>query len=373
MLVPLAGCNKESTFEQTPQTGPVETGTISIELCGDDIEQTKALSAYTETREYEAKINSVQLLIFNQSGDIVKDARFTSTFTAMQATVPVGTYDVYAIVNRNLEDVYHVDEFSSIDGYLSCLSDNSVTGKNFVMSGQTKCTVNANTTSSCSISVKRLVGRVALSEINIATPSGYTVDIMYAFLSNVSGESYIDGTPISGSVYEDEYKAPTWYNYDGYDNLSVDAFDDMLIDTDRSIITDAENAQLPELTSYCIEAFGYENGNTWARDDGIMSHVLFYGCPNNSNTNPNGKHTRFETQKTCLVVCAEVYTGFGGGGVQYYTVPLDSFEANKTYTISLTITGFGSNDPNKPVQKGNMTASVSVSGWSAGDILEKTI
>ena len=63
------------------------------------------------------------------------------------------------------------------------------------------------------------------------------------------------------------------------------------------------------------------------------------------------------------------------GKKYYYPVVLDNatLERNKTYTVGLTITGLGSEDPNKPVEKGTISASITVSGWTAGAVYDETI
>ena len=59
----------------------------------------------------------------------------------------------------------------------------------------------------------------------------------------------------------------------------------------------------------------------------------------------------------------------------YYPVVLDNavLERNKTYTVGLTITGPGSSDPDKPVDKGSIAVTISVSGWTAGATYDETI
>jgi hypothetical protein len=63
------------------------------------------------------------------------------------------------------------------------------------------------------------------------------------------------------------------------------------------------------------------------------------------------------------------------GKIQYYPVVLDSavLERNKTYTVGLTITGPGSDDPNKPVEKGSVNITLTVAGWVAGATYDETI
>ena len=50
-----------------------------------------------------------------------------------------------------------------------------------------------------------------------------------------------------------------------------------------------------------------------------------------------------------------------------------TLERNKTYTVGLTITGSGSDDPDKPVDKGSISVTLTVSGWAAGAVYDETI
>ena len=97
---------------------------------------------------------------------------------------------------------------------------------------------------------------------------------------------------------------------------------------------------------------------------------LFYSFPNSSTTAPTGFQSTFAAQRTVLTVVATV-----SGKKYYYPVVLDNatLERNKTYTVGLTITGLGAEDPNKPVEKGTISASITVSGWTAGAVYDETI
>jgi len=63
------------------------------------------------------------------------------------------------------------------------------------------------------------------------------------------------------------------------------------------------------------------------------------------------------------------------GKLYYYPVVLNNstIERNTTYTVALTITSLGSDDPNKPVDKGSADITVSVDGWKAGATYDETI
>ena len=49
------------------------------------------------------------------------------------------------------------------------------------------------------------------------------------------------------------------------------------------------------------------------------------------------------------------------------------FERNTTYTVALTISSIGSDEPNKPIEKGSASVTVSVDGWKSGATYDETI
>ena len=83
---------------------------------------------------------------------------------------------------------------------------------------------------------------------------------------------------------------------------------------------------------------------------------LFYGYANAGAT------------KTRLVVEADI-----AGRTYYYPVTMTSLERNKAYTVALTIRNLGSDDPDKPVEKGSVSVSISVAGWETGTSYDETI
>ena len=52
---------------------------------------------------------------------------------------------------------------------------------------------------------------------------------------------------------------------------------------------------------------------------------------------------------------------------------MTSLERNKAYTVALTIRNLGSDDPDKPVEKGTVSVSISVAGWETGTSYDETI
>ena len=213
------------------------------------------------------------------------------------------------------------------------------------MAGSTSCNV---TTSSqnVNVTVRRFVSRVALQKVNNALPASYgAMTINNVTLINVVGNQNLAGAAT----------ASTWYNKMGRKDGS----------TTSSHIIDGSTylASHPTLTFKSVES-SVANG---------VSHTpstpyLFYTFPNSTITDVCGWVSPFTARKTRLVVAATI-----SGKKYYYPVVIDTPIRNYAYTVELTITGLGSTDPDKPVSKGAINASVTVEGWATGSIYDETI
>ena len=176
-------------------------------------------------------------------------------------------------------------------------------------------------------------------------PSGYgAIKIDNVTLINVVGNQNLAG---SASI-------ATWYNKMGRKDGGAQA----------DIIDGSTNkASCPSLT-FMAPAATVNNG---AAHTPATPH-LFYCYPNATSADANGWVSSFTARKTRLVVAATI-----SGTRYYYPVTINTPERNKAYTVELTITGLGSTDPDQPVSKGAITASVTVQGWQTGATYEETI
>lgn len=335
----MISCNKNEIQMQKPQ----QMGTIHLSVVDEDV-QTKAVTAYTTSQDFEKAVKNVQVFVFGDNGDINIYRNIGSNTTTSISTT-AGTKTVWAVVNG--PDLASVKTMADLKAKAIDLSDNSKTN-GFVIAGSASCTV-ASSQVSCSVTVSRFVSRVALKKVTNSLPSSLgALQIKNVYLSNVVGNQNLEGTAA----------ASVWYNKEGRADEST---------RNAAHIIDGATykASCPELTF---------NGTAVSIDNG-QSHspavpYLFYGFPNSSTTKPDGFKATFAAQRTVLVVTASI-----DGKTQYYPVFLDNatLERNKTYTVELTITGPGSSDPNKEVDKGAASVSISVAEWSAGANYEETI
>ena len=320
-----------------------EPATLSVSLGFDDEPQTRAVTAYTVAQDYEKAVNSVQILVFDASGKInmYKDAG--TTVSDIQLSTTAGQKTVWAVVNG--PDLSAVANLSALQAKAVDLADNSLTKtEGFVMAGSTSCTVSA-TGGTAAVTVSRLVSRVALQKVTNSLPSGYgALKIDNVTLINVVGNQNLAG---NASI-------STWYNKMGRKDGGAQA----------DIIDGSTNkASCPSLT-FVAPAATVNNG---AAHTPATPH-LFYCYPNATSADANGWVSSFTARKTRLVVAATI-----SGTKYYYPVTINTPERNKAYTVELTITGLGSTDPDQPVSKGAITASVTVQGWQTGATYEETI
>ena len=341
----LAACNKDLPDVQLP----VEQGEgqIAFTIAGEEPVMTKAVSAYTTAQTYESQVNKVQVFVFGSDGAINYYQNLGSNKSGTISTT-AGAKTVWAVVNG--PDLSSIGTLSALQATAVDLAANSTTAATgFVMAGSASVTVTAGSSANCGITVSRLVSRVALQSIVNKLPASYgAITIDRVFLCNVVGNQNLAG---SAAV-------STWYNKDG-------RADESTRNTAHIIDGSTYKASCEALTFKSVGS-SVSNGATLTPS----TPYLFYSYPNSSTTAPSGFQATFSAKRTVLTVVATV-----AGTKYYYPVVLDdaTLDRNKTYTVGLTITGLGSDDPDKPVSKGSIAASITVSGWTAGANYDETI
>lgn len=337
-------CSKENN-QAFPAQEEIRVENCQLNITLDNgVEGTKA-SAYTTVLPYEKKINSIELLIFNQNGTIEKYQRLTGTTCSVNVTQ--GVKYVYAFANCNgLSYITHTWELDDEYVYLSMCTQNGLP-----MHGNATVTCTANTSTPCSIELKRYAARVALT--NVYLNLGTYVDeaaIESVFLTNVVSSI---GMMPGGSIDD-------WCNIQGRN-----------IDGDVISFWDGYDPDYMEQTSYYYD-YWLDNDTDLIFEDDFNYPFIGYAFANSSTKTPNGYGSfNYSTgERTCLVVEAVI-----NGELYYYPVVLDNgpLKENCAYTVSLTITGLGSKDPNVPIQKGTLSGTITVSNWETGSVYNKTI
>ena len=334
-------CDKNSDCEpcQEAQT----KATLNVSLDFEDEPQTRATS-YVTAQTYETKVNDVQVLVFDSTGALNAYVDADTKTSGISISTTAGSKTVWAVVNGpNLSSITTLSALQSTAVDLGANSTTETTG--FVMAGSTTCTVGSSA-ATASVAVKRLVARVALQKINNSLPASYgALTVNNVTLINVVGNQNLAG---SASI-------STWYNKMGRKKDATAT--GQIIDGSTYV------AEIPTLT--------FKSVGTSVANGGSLTPTtpyLFYCYPNSTSTDATGWSSSFTARKTRLVVAATI-----GGTKYYYPVVIDTPARNTAYTVELTITGLGSTDPDKPVQKGSITASVTVEGWASGAVYNETI
>ena len=334
-------CDKDADCEpcQEAQT----KATLNVSLDFEDEPQTRATS-YVAAQTYETKVNDVQVLVFDSTGALNAYVDADTKTSGISISTTAGSKTVWAVVNGpNLSSITTLSALQSTAVDLGANSTTETTG--FVMAGSTTCTVGSSA-ATASVAVKRLVARVALQKINNSLPASYgALTVNNVTLINVVGNQNLAG---SASI-------STWYNKMGRKKDATAT--GQIIDGSTYV------AEIPTLT--------FKSVGTSVANGGSLTPTtpyLFYCYPNSTSTDATGWSSSFTARKTRLVVAATI-----GGTKYYYPVVIDTPARNTAYTVELTITGLGSTDPDKPVQKGSITASVTVEGWASGAVYNETI
>ena len=319
---------------------------LSVDVTPDAGSASRSLAAYTATKNYEMAVNDVQILIFDSAGDL---AGFISSASATGNTITMayGHKDVYAVVNG--DDLSSVKTKTQLLQTSSSLGFSSTDpGVGLTMFGHAEVDVDSPT-ETVPVTVSRLAARVALVQLTNSLPGAYSsVTVNRMFLENVVANQNFAGN-----------EAPSmWWNKEGRSDANPRNEANIINGTTHQATMDEFTYAQP--ASLTVDNADYTDfgGNPY----------LFYAYPNSSATDPSGYHSVFAAQKTALVLDVNI-----GARQYYYTVVLDSLESNKTYTVALTFSGLGSDDPGKPVTKAGLTANISVSGWGSGAIYDETI
>ena len=332
-----------------PVTLGISTSSATVE--------TRDLSAYTDMLDYEKAVYSIQYLIF-ESGKILSYYKATSlTDNPVIYVSSAKSYSVYAYVNID-QDLSAVTEYSELtDLRITLRGDEKTTG--FPMYGYGFINKDSKETS-LTVPVYQQMSRIAVSYIKNSLPSTFgDLTIEGIFLATVPSKALLT-TGLGGSSSYSQYKDydGTWYNYRGRTTYS---------NTSTTYIDGTTNlAQMPDLT---YRSIGTTVAN--AGEYAPSSPVLLYSYPNCA---PTSSYLGSNTY-TALIIIARI-----NGELQYYNVPFNSQGVNATgllnrssYTLGVTITGFGSSDPMTKVSTTAVSSSIHIEEWAGNTVYEGTV
>ena len=328
LVLAAASCNKLAQSENVANLPVGEYHKVTLNVGSDD-----ALTRASETTVVtgEAAVNSVQVWAFDGS-TLAAFAKASADKVTMSLRKDK-SYTLYAVANCS-DDLSGLTTAAAIQAKTIDLKDESRTGFRMYGSGSL-----AAGSTSATVSVKRVVARIRLKSVTCTNSTLGTMTVKSAFISNVVGNQNLEGTA----------SASTWYNKMGRNST-----------TQTDYVTTAK-AGAAAMTAADAPTLPYP----------------FYCYANSSSVTPAGwSSATYAGQHTMLVIAAT----FGSSSTVYY-YPIDinkaiggAIQQNYTYDVTATITNYGSTDePNKEIETGSMTISVSAAAWTAGAEVNKTI
>ena len=297
-----ASCNKNAS-SPSGESHPIR---LVVRATGGG--ETRATGVTSNSEASEAKVNTLQVLVFN--GNALDG--YGSSTGSKTATVACtsGSRDIYALVNAP-----SMASVTSKGALLSSVANLSAEIDNFQMIGSTTETLQSD--GSVSIHVGRLAARVVLKAIrnahaNTALSSQLRIESVY--LTNAVGDVDYGMSP--------GYIPSVWYNRRGFE------------------------------TSNNLGAFTYDSVNETIAPNGTSTTAhYFYTMPNGfpGAAGLAEGETAFTPRAARLVVRAVI-----AGKLYNYPILLPTLESNKSYEInllSITKNGNpddGSHDPDDP-------------------------
>lgn len=311
MALSLLSCSKDGgeNRDNVPPGLPCE---VTVAITGEPMSKAVSNSSANESR-----VNHMQVLIFDEQGDIVdyKDAGAVISTSVLTTT---GRKDIWCLVNYPLvEGVKTRDELLAMT---TSLSDNLLDG--FVMTGHAEADLRDNDV--VSVTVKRMVAKVSIRRISSNFASGAMQEmplrITGIYMVNVSSKVTfgLEGNPL-------EY---------GNKLGRVDTSLDYLLYDPVDFIVKADTPYIAEHS--------------------------FYPYPNavkNNSTSPT-----WTPRNTILSIEVEA-----DGQKGWYPIVFTEIQRNVEYIIDeLVITRRPSYDPYVPVAEGKPSFKVNVSDWELG-------
>ncbi len=317
-------CSKDNPSDQAAQKTQMATLEVNV-FDGITTRATSVNDANIGTAERD-----IQVLVFNSEGDLLAYGANEDSSTKVSLSIPTGTVECYAVVN-SYDDLSVIATKTVFQKHLSHLKDNDPT--RMEMLGSITKTVAAGT-NSVSIAVKRFASKVQIDKITpaFAAPAHRAMEfkLVGIYLINVNGTCPYTMIPTGAS------ESTSWYNKMKYVSGDCNA---LISDKLSSPVT--LQASADAVTPYTTSHYLYCYPNPMTTDS--------------SSSSWSNRYTRLVVETTL------------GGTTYYYPVNIPTPAANTLYQITnMKITGLGSNSPDKLVEKGSLSVSITVTDWSTG-------
>lgn len=345
-------------------------GSLSITILDEPAAVATKASDKTELT-YEKQINKIDLFLFQ--GNVLYEHLTLSAsdvatlpYTKSYPKVPVGSYTIYAVANGP-SGLSTAATKAAVTGAVISLADCSTTASTgFVMYGNASATVENGGSATAAVKMSRYASRVRLTKITNGLANGTAISVTAVYLANVWGKWTIAGST-SASTNGTEAGLNEWVN------LAARAAGKHASTTASDFIK-AASAVNP--SAYATQVFkavpSADRSITAGAANAKTYNYSLYAFPSTVTEDQTGPIADANKDKGALprlVIVATV-----NGTVYYFPITLTAkLVRNYTYDVAVTITGSGSTDPNEPVQRGALSASVTVNPWTAGTEYSETI
>ena len=317
-------CSKDNPSEQAAQ----QTQMATLEVNVSDGVTTRATSVDDDligTGEGDIKV-----LVFNSDGDLLAYGENEAQSSSITLSIPTGTVKCYAVVNST-NTLNYVTKESELLKKISYLKNNSVTKMEMI--GSTSKSI-AKGSNSVTVEVKRFAAKVQFDKITsaFAAPAHRAQEfkLVGVYLINVNGSCPYTLTPTAAS------ESTSWYNKRKY--VSGDC---------NALITDKFS------TPVLMQTTG-----------GVVTP---YSTPHYLYCYPNPITTDVSTTTWSERISRLVVETTLGNNTYYYSVNIPTPQPNTLYQITnMKITGLGSDTPDKVVEKGSLSVSLTVTDWASG-------
>ncbi len=343
LLNTLMGCKNEVEYDL-----PCEESTLR--LCISNLHSNRTKTLYSSPDEFptesnDQNINTLEVFVFHNTGtasnngklDVYKkfSAEELSTLSDLIVKTSTGKKEIYVIANSHITDWGGVTTLLLFQSKVAqAVKENFA---DFTMTGS--ITENLTITSTVTIPLSKLVARIEVRSIKTSfegTPYlGKTLSEARLYLTNVIGEKLLfnGGTPADPKVLNQKgLKAA---------DIAACSIPGMLADVITSEIGEGEGAYSKSHLFHCYENIiateSAENGFTKLVLEAKLDGTLYY-YP--------------------IVINRE---GFG------YISGVKGVQRNHWYLIDITILRPGSTDPDKVLEKGSVTITITPANWDKID------
>lgn len=313
-----------------------DNGVLAISI----VQSTSTKAVSTQATTAESKLNKMRVLVYDSANELYKDVLLESPFTSQAIpNVKTGNYSVYAMANT-CAAVSDVTTSSALTATTVSLSDCGLSeSAGFVMFSP-KAEVNVlqgSTPTPVSLTVSRFPARVKLVSVKNELPAALgDLKVEQVMLINGYSTWNLSATGSPGTLM----------NAAGRKNGGT-----------GDIISSASDADFGDYTFMAVPSADQTVTNG---GDAKNYGYCFYSMPNTTQNDITG--AKVTGGKTRLVVKATY-----NNKSYYYPVTLkEGIQRNKCYEVTLKISGSGSEDPNNPVEKGSIGATITVSDWGTG-------